>query len=120
MLGSRAVSHRLELVIAVCAVVALLAVATSTRSTTQTFARGESWRHATGSLVALTAQSHAWLGEAFAGAHSIEPRPDIIAQLQLAGSVCRARRAGALTTVGRVEAVEPASRPRVTALCHEL
>ena len=50
MLFSRALRHRLELVIAVCAIAAV--------STTKTVARGESWRHATGSLVSLTARSH--------------------------------------------------------------
>jgi hypothetical protein len=54
VLFARALRHRLELIIGVCAIAAVVAVAGSTR----TFASGESWRHATGSLISLTARSH--------------------------------------------------------------
>ncbi len=120
MLFSRALRHRLELVIAVCAIAAVVAVAGSTRSTTKTFARGESWRHATGSLVSLTARSHVWLEEIIAGDHGNDPERDIIAPLHRAQRLCIALQFGGMTPMGRVEAVQPASRPRVDTLCREL
>src|SRR3954452_22297087 len=102
MLFSRALRHRLELVIAVCAIAAVVAVAGSTRSTTKTFARGESWRHATGSLVSLTARSHVWLEEFFAGDHGNDPERDIIAPLHRAQQLCIALQFGGTTPMGRV------------------
>jgi diguanylate cyclase (GGDEF)-like protein len=120
MLASRLGRHRLELVIAVCAVAALIAVAASTRTTTRTFARGESWRHATGSLAALTASSHVWLEEIFAGDTSNDPQRDILAPLARAHGLCDALRAGGTTPMGRIEPVQPANRARVAALCDDL
>ena len=120
MLASRVGRHRLELVVAVCAIAALVAVAASTRTTTQTFARSESWRHATGSLAALTASSHVWLEEIFAGDTGNDPQRDVLAPLGHAHVLCEALRFGGTTPMGRVEPVQPANRARVDALCEDL
>jgi hypothetical protein len=104
-LASRASHHRLELLIGVCAIAALLAVAASTRTTTRTLARSESWRHATGSLTALTARSHVWLEEYFAGDPTVDPQRDVLAPLARARDLCDALRIGGATPMGRVEPV---------------
>jgi diguanylate cyclase (GGDEF)-like protein len=120
MLASRAGRHRLELVICVCAVAAMVAVAGSARITTRTLERSESWRHATGSLVGLTSRSHVWVEELSAGDRTIDPQRDVIAPLSRARALCDALRRGGTTPSGRVEAVQPADRPRVDRLCAEL
>jgi diguanylate cyclase (GGDEF)-like protein len=119
-LATRLGRHRLELLIGVCAVAALVAVAASSRITTRTFARSESWRHATGSLVALTARSHVWVEEAAAGDPTIDPERDVIAPLERARRLCAALRSGGAMPDGRVEAVQPAERRRVAALCRDI
>ena len=120
MVASRVGRHRLELVVAVCAIAALVAVAASTRTTTQTFARSESWRHATGSLAALTASSHVWLEEIFAGDTGNDPQRDVLAPLGHAHVLCEALRFGGMTPMGRIEPVQPANRARVDAVCEDL
>jgi diguanylate cyclase (GGDEF)-like protein len=112
--------HRLELIVVLCAIAAVLAVAASARTTTRTFARSESWRHATGSLVALTARSHIWVEELGAGDTSNDPRRDVLDPLARARELCHGLRFGATTKTGRVEPVLPRDLPRVTTLCHEL
>jgi len=119
-LVQRAGHHRLELIVVLCAIAAVLAVAASARTTTRTFARSESWRHATGSLVALTARSHIWVEEIGAGDTSNDPRRDVLAPLARARELCDALRVGATTGTGRVEPVLRRDLPRVTTLCDEL
>jgi diguanylate cyclase (GGDEF)-like protein len=119
-LVQRAGHHRLELIIVLCAIAAVVAVAASARTTTRTFARSESWRHATGSLVAFTAQSHIWVEELGAGDTTNDPDRDVLAPLARARELCDGLRSGATTATGRVEPVLHRDLPRVITLCREL
>jgi hypothetical protein len=59
----------------------------------------------------LTARSHVWLEEFFAGDHGNDPERDIIAPLHRAQRLCIALQFGGTTPMGRVEAVQPAKPP---------
>ena len=120
LLGRLARRHRLEMLIAVCAVAALFAVSQSTHVTARTFERSESWRHATGALIAVVSRSHVWLEELTAGDPHVDAEHDVRLPLRSAGALCAALEAGGETMIGPIQPVGGGNRPRVTRLCDTL
>jgi len=112
--------HRLELLIVVCAAAALVAVSQSTRVTARAFERSESWRHATGTLIALVSRSHVWLEELTAGDPNVDAERDVYLPLREARTLCAALEAGGESAVGPIQPVGAFNRARVAGLCDSI